>query len=725
MRHVGFLDPQPVPLQGGAVEDHALQPVAAVKRTPADILQQVARQRDRPQGSAAVEYAHPQPREAVRQRDFSQTRVHERAVADGAQGIRHPTSKKPPLRAVLRLLQLFKVGGAVLAQRADDIVRQVFALVDPAADLADPALFVGFGLGLDVVLIIGIGHGLGLGEDLRLGDGADEHAVGIEVHVLLDLQGHKGVDIGGQEGQAVGAAQGLDLRELVGGAPGLEAEGLEHAEGRVHAQAVDVHHARLFDDVVGIVLLVDAHGNAVRGVRDLRDGVHDQAVILGPVVGRDHVQAVADLEQGGQVVLGRDGFLHGGLVARGQLVGEGVELRFALVVQGGLDMHRVLGEGDILAALEQPGHHLGGKGRPASVFDQAHGLVLVAALGQRLDERAHEGEDIRVIGGGCKHQRAVAERVLHGLRHVAAGKVVHGDLGAAVRLQALHKLLHRLFRVAVDGGVAHADPLGLGAVGGPDIIEVEVVAEVLAQHGTVQRADRLNVQLRRLFQHGLHLRAVFAHDAEIIASGFARPVLLHVQRPELAEAVRREQDLVGLVIGHQDLRPVNHRRPDEVQGVRAEGERIALLDHDPLVRKVGAEKVAHHGERLRAGHHGRFGIGLQEVDDVRRVVGLHVLHDQIVGLAPRQRRAHVIQPFVGEVRVHRVHDRDFFIPDHVGIVRHAVRHVVLPLEQVDPVVVHADVDDVVGNKHNDPPFMISFFVINLRRGLSGIRRYPG
>ena len=51
----------------------------------------------------------------------------------------------------------FKIGSAVLAQGADNVIREMFAFIDPTADLADiSGLAFGFGLGLHVVLIIAV-----------------------------------------------------------------------------------------------------------------------------------------------------------------------------------------------------------------------------------------------------------------------------------------------------------------------------------------------------------------------------------------------------------------------------------------------------------------------------------------------------------------------------------------------------------------------------------------
>ena len=102
------------------------------------------------------------------------------------------------------LLNGFKVLRAVLAQGADKVLRQGFALIDVAADRADVALLaLGLGFGLDVCVVVGVGHGLAVRDGTGFGDGADEHTVALQIHVLLHLQGQDGVDIAREDDQAV------------------------------------------------------------------------------------------------------------------------------------------------------------------------------------------------------------------------------------------------------------------------------------------------------------------------------------------------------------------------------------------------------------------------------------------------------------------------------------------------------------------------------------------
>ena len=125
--------------------------------------------------------------------------------------------------------------------------------------------------------------------------------------------------------------------------------------------------------------------------------------------------------------------------------------------------------------------------------------------------------------------------------------------------------------MAVDAAVGDEHTLGLGAVGTPGVVGGQHIAQLLlVQDGTVQAADGLDVQRGGLFQHGLHLHAVFADDADEVSSGLIVPGLIHVQSAEFAEAVGGEEYLVGGVIGHNDLGPVHHGGGDKGKRVLAE-----------------------------------------------------------------------------------------------------------------------------------------------------------
>ena len=410
------------------------------------------------------------------------------------------------------------------------------------------------------------------------------------------------------------------------------------------------------------------------------------------------VKTVADLKERRHIVF------VGGLVLlceifAAELIDHGVELGCAVLVQRRKDLDGRLGVGEVLALFQLGAHHLGGKRCPTAVLNQSHGAVAEIALNQMIDKIAHKGEDIGIVGGGCQHDLAVTEGIAHGLGEIAAGKVMNNDLGATVRLQLFRQLLDSLLGIAVDGGVGNHNTLFLGLIARPSVIEIEVVAEILGQNGTVQRADDGDIQSCGLLEQCLHLCAVLADNADIVAASLVRPRLLDIQRTEFAEAVGREKHLIGAVIGHDDLRPMHHGSGHKGQRVLAEREGVALADNDAVVREIGTEEVLHHGKRLGRGHQLRVGVSLDEVDDIGRVVGLHVLNDEIIGGSVAQRVLNIIKPLVGEVGIHGVHDRDRLVDDGIGVVSHAIGNLVLTLKEVHAVVVYADIANVLCDRH--------------------------
>ena len=131
----------------------------------------------------------------------------------------------------------------------------------------------------------------------------------------------------------------------------------------------------------------------------------------------------------------------------------------------------------------------------------------------------------------------------------------------------------------------------------------------------------------------------------------------------------------------------------------AEVQRILFADGQPAVGVVRAEELLHHREGLGVCHDDGGGIGVHELLNIGGMIRLHVLHDQVIRRSAAERSLQVVQPFVGELGVHRVKHGDFFIEDHIGVVRHPVGDDVLPFKQIQLVIVDANVADVVGNVH--------------------------
>ena len=81
------------------------------------------------------------------------------------------------------------------------------------------------------------------------------------------------------------------------------------------------------------------------------------------------------------------------------------------------------------------------------------------------------------------------------------------------------------------------------------------------------------------------------------------------------------------------------------------------------------------------------------------MIGLHVVHNEVVRLTAIQRLANVGKPLVAEVLVNGIHHGDLLVEDHIRIVGNAVGHGVQALEQVNLMVVDANIEDAVGDVH--------------------------
>ena len=81
------------------------------------------------------------------------------------------------------------------------------------------------------------------------------------------------------------------------------------------------------------------------------------------------------------------------------------------------------------------------------------------------------------------------------------------------------------------------------------------------------------------------------------------------------------------------------------------------------------------------------------------MVGLHVLHDKVVGLAVSECFLEIVQPLMREASVNRIHYGNLLVHDDIGIVCHSVWNNVLAFEQVNFVVVDSDVDDILCDFH--------------------------
>ena len=209
----------------------------------------------------------------------------------------------------------------------------------------------------------------------------------------------------------------------------------------------------------------------------------------------------------------------------------------------------------------------------------------------------------------------------------------------------------------------------------------------------MERADGLDVQRSGLFQQSLHLRAILAHDVQVVAAGLTGPVGVfikpgHCTKP--AKAVRREEHLFTALIAHHDLRPVHHGGKHKGQGVGTQAQALAVLHHHAalLGNGIRPKELIHIQESFGVAHHLHFRVEGGQSGDVGTVVRLHVADHQIIRLASGQCLGQVGKPGLRGTVVHRIQNGGLFVQNDIGIVAHAGGHRVLALEQVNGGIVH-------------------------------------
>ena len=209
----------------------------------------------------------------------------------------------------------------------------------------------------------------------------------------------------------------------------------------------------------------------------------------------------------------------------------------------------------------------------------------------------------------------------------------------------------------------------------------------------MQRTYCLHIQSCQLFNHHLHLRAVFSADIKVVSARLACPVvsLVH-QRTKLTKAIGTEQHLVGGIVTHYHLRPVYHSSTDKLQCMLAQWQCVTLFHGDYSSCKVHAIKeVGQHLYSLSAAHQLHSGISLQHPGYQCRVVGLHVVSHQIVRLVSVQGFNEVCLPLLTLTGIGCVQHCNLLIFNEIRVITHALGHHILTLKQIDVQIVYTDV----------------------------------
>ena len=211
----------------------------------------------------------------------------------------------------------------------------------------------------------------------------------------------------------------------------------------------------------------------------------------------------------------------------------------------------------------------------------------------------------------------------------------------------------------------------------------------------MERAEHLNVKPCGLFQYGLYLHAVFADDICIVAAGLVKPVPVKVdlvieniavQGFECSESVRAEEDLIRLVVGHHDFRPVHHGRHHKMQGVFSGAECVAFFYNDLFLFQVKAEELVDHREGFGVADDLHFRVAQRQFIDHGAVVRLHVVDDQVVKRSAVQDSLYIFQELASYGVICGIKKNGFLVHQQIGVVGHSVRERENIFEQFDPAV---------------------------------------
>ena len=173
-----------------------------------------------------------------------------------------------------------------------------------------------------------------------------------------------------------------------------------------------------------------------------------------------------------------------------------------------------------------------------------------------------------------------------------------------------------------------------------------------------------------------------------------------IERAERAEGIGGEKRASRGVEADHDLRPVDHRRHDIGKRVLAEAVGIALGHEDGAGVNVKGEVVADHVADLRVADDLRLGVAAHGLLERLGVVGLHVVHDDVVQRAAAKDMGEVFKELSGDGLVHRVEQDGLFVEQDVGVVRHAARNGVHALKQSKTAVGRADPIQILGHFHS-------------------------
>ena len=143
---------------------------------------------------------------------------------------------------------------------------------------------------------------------------------------------------------------------------------------------------------------------------------------------------------------------------------------------------------------------------------------------------------------------------------------------------------------------------------------------------------------------------------------------------------------------------MNHSSREELQSVLTQGECAAIFHHNgTFCWKSYAKKTGNHLESLCTCHHLDVRISIEHELHIRRMVGFHVAHNQIVWLTVFESTLQILHPVNGLASIDGVENRYFLIYDKIGIIGNTFWNSILTFEEVKLLVVGTNILDAWSN----------------------------
>ena len=207
----------------------------------------------------------------------------------------------------------------------------------------------------------------------------------------------------------------------------------------------------------------------------------------------------------------------------------------------------------------------------------------------------------------------------------------------------------------------------------------------------MKRTNSLNIKCCCLLKNSLHINTELSYYAKIVPSRFTCPVFVCILCAKFAESISREQHLLSALISHNYFRPVNKRRPNYIKRVLSKLYLIAFLKHDLSLREIRTKEILHHIKRTNRCRNLRIRILLCKHLNISRMIRLHMMSNQVIRLSSVKLLVQFGEPFISKVTINSIKHRNFFINNHIRVVRHSIRHIKLPLKKINLMIINTNI----------------------------------